>query len=152
MTANFQADTHRTGGTTWNPFLALVISNEPLCIAMQLIWAVGMHAANEHWVIRRRAKCMGKGRRAGVQVIVVAPALILMWMATCEHAHARWGTDRRDAVAVVQRDAPGSQAVQMWRAHHWVPVATGHKGAVLVGDDVPAPNNQSRLVRWPQDD
>ena len=94
MTANFQTDAHWTGCTAWNPFLALVIADKPLGVAMQLIWAVGMHAANEHWAVRRRAKRMGKSRGASIQVIVVAPALVLVWVTTSEHAHARWGADR----------------------------------------------------------
>jgi hypothetical protein len=107
MSTDFQTDPHRTGGATWDAFLALVIADESVCVPMQLIGAITVHAADEHRGVGRSSKRVGKGRRAGIQVIVVAPALILIRMATGEHGHTRWSANRRDAVAVVKRDAAG---------------------------------------------
>lgn len=107
-------------------------AHRALGVAVQLIWAVRVHAAHEDRLVPRSSERVRKGRSARVEVVVIRPALVLVRVAACEHAHAGWCANRARAVAVVEGDASRAQAIQVRSPHDRVAVAASDKGTVLV--------------------
>ena len=65
----------------------IVVADESLRVAVQLIGSKRGHAADEHRSIAAGPHGVGKGGDAGIEDLGVGPDLVLVWMATAQHRH-----------------------------------------------------------------
>ena len=113
-----------------------VIAHEALGVAVELVGAEGVHAADQGRPVAAGAHGVGQGGDGGVEDVAVGPDPVLEGVAAGEGGHARRHAQGRGAVAGVEDDAPGGEAVEVGGVDQLVAVAAGHEGAVLVGVQV----------------
>ena len=113
-----------------------MVAHQALGIPVQLVWAIGVHAPDEHGIVTARAHGMGKGGNVRMQCVRVGPHLVFKGITPREHGHARGHADRRRAIAVFKHHASCREPVEMGRRDDPVPIASRDVRIVLVRVDV----------------